>query len=75
MDFRAGGSSQPLPAIGAAIPHKAAVTSLSYHNDGVHLFAATEADSRLYLINSLTGKCNQAAIKCEREGVNLVSST
>jgi WD40 repeat protein len=69
MDFTTG------PSIGAAIPHKSPVTSLSYHGDGVHLFAASEADSRLYLINSQTGKCDQAGIKCEREGIRVVSST
>ena len=72
MDFASSPSS---PAIGAVIPHRSAVTSLSYHNDGIHLFAATESDSRLCLINSQTGKSDQSAIKCEREGVSLVSST
>jgi hypothetical protein len=69
MDFTSG------PAMGAAIPHKTSGTSLSYHEDGVHLFAATEADSRMYLINSQTGKCDQPAIKCEREGIHTVAST
>ena len=69
MDFTSG------PAMGAAIPHKTSGTSLSYHEDGVHLFSTTEADSRLYLINSQTGKCDQPAIKCEREGIHTVAST
>jgi hypothetical protein len=69
MDFSAG------PQLGAAIPHKSAVTLFSYHGDGVHLFAATEADSKLYLINTQTGKCDQPAFKCEREGISKVSAT
>lgn len=69
MDFARG------PQLGAAIPHKSKGTSLSYHGDGVHLFAATEADSKLYLINTQTGTCDQPAFKCEREGISKVSST
>ena len=48
-------------AIGAAIPHKTSGTSLSYHEDGAHVFAATEADSRVNLINNQAGKCDQPA--------------
>lgn len=69
MDFAHG------PQIGAAIPHKSEVTSLSYHGDGVHLFAATSADSKLYLINSQTGTCDQPAFRSEREGISTVTST
>lgn len=69
MDFAQG------PQIGAAIPHKSAISSLSFHGDGVHLFAASEADSKVYLINTQTGTCDQPAFRCEREGVSLVSST
>jgi hypothetical protein len=69
MDFANG------PKLGAAIPHKAPVTSLSYHENGVHLFAATKDDSKLYLINAQDGKCDRPAFKCEREGISLVSST
>jgi hypothetical protein len=69
MDFSQG------PSLGAAIPHQSSVTSLSYHADGIHLFAATEADSKLYLINSQTGKQVEQPLKCEREGISLVSST
>jgi hypothetical protein len=69
MDFSQG------PALGAAIAHRAPVTSLSYHSDGVHLFAATEADSKLYMINTQTGKAEHPGFKIEREGISLVSST
>ena len=69
MDFAHG------PQIGAAIPHSAQVSSLSYHDDGVHLFAATPDDSKLYMINAQTGKCDQPAFRCEREGISSVSST
>lgn len=69
MDFLQG------PKIGAAIPHRSAVTSLSYHENGGHLFAATSADSKLYLINAQDGKCDRPAFKCEKEGISSVSST
>ena len=69
MDFAQG------PQIGAVVPHKSPITSLSYHGDGVHLFAASEADSKVYLINAHTGKCDRPAFKCEREGVSTISST
>jgi WD40 repeat protein len=63
------------PSIAATIPTSSVVTSLSYHEDGVHLFAATEADSKLYLINSVDGKCKLPAYKCERDGIAIVSKT
>lgn len=69
MDFSKG------PAIGAVIPHKTPATSLSYHENGIHLFAACEADSRLYWINTQTGKSDQPAFKCEREGIHTVAAT
>lgn len=74
MDFSSSPSGGP--SIGAAIPHTSPVTSLSFHADGVHLFAATEADSKLYLINTHSGQCHPpTAFKCEREGISIVSST
>jgi hypothetical protein len=77
MDFSQG------PALGAVVPHNAipskdTKTCLSYHEDGVHLFAATPGDSKLYLINSQTGKMADPQphpLKCERDGISLLSST
>jgi WD40 repeat protein len=69
MDFLQG------PKIGATIPHKSAATSLSYHENGEHLFAATSADSKLYLIDAQDGKCDRPAFKCEREGISSVTAT
>lgn len=69
MDFAHG------PQIGASFPHQSAVSSLSYHDDGVHLFAATEGDSKLTLINAHTGTSDQPPFRCEREGISTVSST
>lgn len=69
MDFSKG------PQIAAAIPHKSNVTSLSYHGSGSHVFAATESDSKLYVINAQTGKMEVPAFRCEREGISRISST
>jgi WD40 repeat protein len=69
MDFSQG------PDLAAVIPHKSSITSLSYHGDGVHLFAASETDSKLYLINTQTGICDHPAFRCEREGISTVQST
>lgn len=63
------------PKIGENFPHKAAVSSLAYHADGERLFAATEADSKLYVINTKAGKLDKHALRCEREGLSLVSAT
>ena len=72
MDFT---SSNNGPKIGAAIPHASNVTSLSYHSNGEQLFAATESDSRLYMINALEGQCTKQPYKSERDGVSVVSAT
>jgi len=69
MDFVQG------PKLGATIPHQSSVTSLSFHEDGKHLFAATSGDSKLYMINSHDGKCDTPALKCEQAGLSSVSST
>lgn len=72
MDFT---SSPDLPATGAVINGRAPGTSMSYHEDGQHLYVASEADSRLSIINCMTGKSENAAIKCELERIHLVSAT
>ena len=69
MDFVQG------PKLGAAIPHKSAATSLSYHEDGKHLFAATPGDKKLYLIDAQDGKCDKPAFRCEQVGLSSVSAT
>lgn len=66
--------SQP-PKIGAVIRGEEPVTSLSFHEDGVHLFAASTKDNKLRLIDCDKGTSDSPAIKCEREGVNLVQAT
>lgn len=72
MDFT---SSPDLPAIGAVIPGRAPGVSMSYHEEGNYLFVASEADSRLTIVNCLTGKAEQQALKCERERIHLVKAT
>ena len=69
MDFLQG------PKIGAAIPHQSAVKSLSFHEDGRHLFAATPGDKKLYLIDAQHGKCDKPGFRCEQVGLSSVSST
>ena len=72
MDFSQG------PALGGVIPHRCPVTSLSYHEDGIHLFAATEQDSKVYMINGQTGQSqNQSApyMKNERDGISKLCCT
>ena len=63
------------PKMGSVIRGQAPVTSLSFHGDGVHLFVASEEDSKLRLIDCHKGSCDQPAVRCEREGVKLVSAT
>lgn len=72
MDFTA---SNNVPSIGAVIPHMSSVTSLSYHADGTHLYAVTESDSKLYVIDAIGGQCPNPPYKCERDGVSVVSAT
>ena len=70
MDFE-----NAAPKIGSVIRGKTAATSMSYHEDGVHLFVAHEDDSRLRLIDSHKGTSEQPALKFEREGIRLVEAT
>jgi len=63
------------PKIAAVIRGKAPATCMSYHEDGVHLFVTSEADSRLRLIDAHRGVSDKPALKFERDGVRLVQST
>lgn len=72
MDFS---SSPDLPGIGAVIPGRAPGVSMSYHEDGNFLYVASEADARLAIVNCLTGKAEQPALKIERERIHLVRAT
>ena len=63
------------PKIGAVIRGKAPATFMSYHEDGVHLFVTSEADSRLRLIDCQRGVSDKPALKFERDGIRLVQST
>jgi WD40 repeat protein len=70
MDFSQG------PALAAAIPHASPATSLSYHQDGQHLFVTTQ-DSKLYVINGQSGTSMDAFpyLKNEKDGLDLVKAT
>ena len=72
MDFNASNS----PGIGSSIAHNGQkVSSLSYHNDGQHLFVATEDDSKLTVVDAIqTGKA-KGIFSCQREGVSVVAAT
>mmetsp|Transcript_29452 Transcript_29452/g.59747 ORF Transcript_29452/g.59747 Transcript_29452/m.59747 type:complete len:355 (+) Transcript_29452:411-1475(+) len=63
------------PKIGAVIRGTAPVSSLSYHDDGVHLFVTSEGDSRLRLVNCDSGTSEKPATKFEREGIRMAEKT
>lgn len=63
------------PQIGAVVRGKNPATSLSYHENGTHLYVASEADSKLRIVDCLKGGSDKPAIKCEREGIRLVEGT
>ena len=72
MDF----SANNIPGIGSSISHNGQkVSSMSYHNDGQHLFVATEDDSKLTVVDAIqTGKA-KGIFSCQREGVSVVAAT
>ena len=63
------------PKVGAVIRGTASVSSLSYHEDGVHLFVTSEGDSRLRLVNCDSGTSEIPATKFEREGIRMAETT
>ena len=71
MDFNQTG----IPKIGAVIRGKSPATSMSYHEDGSHLYVASEDDSRLRVIDCQRGALDRPALKFERDGVRLVEAT
>lgn len=68
-----GATPSTAPAIAAAIPHTAPAKSLSYHEDGHHLFVGTQ-DSKLYVVDCHTGKLIEQYpfLKNEKDGLDLV---
>lgn len=72
MDFR-----QPKqPKISAVIRGgKGSCTSISYHEDGNHLYVTSEADSRMRIVDCQRGVSDTPAIKFERDGICLVEAT
>lgn len=71
MDFTQPGK----PELAAVVPGKSPVTSLSFHEDGRVLYAASEGDARLQVIDCLTGKAEQPALRVEREQIHTVEAT
>ena len=76
------------PNIGSLIPNGSSqVTSMCYHNDGNHLFVASEQDSKITMIDAIrTGRPgsfvqnagsegNCGIYKFDREGVSVISAT
>lgn len=68
MDF----SKPGVPVVGAAIPSKGAVTSLSYHPDGRRLFAAS-GGNYLHVIDALGGQ--PAGPPLKMGGIDVVAAT
>eukprot|EP00527_Entomoneis_sp_CCMP2396_P003674 CAMPEP_0198139168 /NCGR_PEP_ID=MMETSP1443-20131203/2506_1 /TAXON_ID=186043 /ORGANISM="Entomoneis sp., Strain CCMP2396" /LENGTH=363 /DNA_ID=CAMNT_0043801217 /DNA_START=102 /DNA_END=1193 /DNA_ORIENTATION=+ len=63
------------PGIGNVIPGRMPASSLSFHSSGKRLFVAHEDDSRLQVVDCLTGKADRPALKLERETIRLVHAT
>eukprot|EP00555_Chaetoceros_dichaeta_P002922 CAMPEP_0198251176 /NCGR_PEP_ID=MMETSP1447-20131203/2094_1 /TAXON_ID=420782 /ORGANISM="Chaetoceros dichaeta, Strain CCMP1751" /LENGTH=156 /DNA_ID=CAMNT_0043936139 /DNA_START=324 /DNA_END=791 /DNA_ORIENTATION=- len=71
MDFNQTGT----PKIGTVIRGQSPATSMSYHEDGSHLYVSSEGDSRLRVIDCQRGASDRPALKFERDGVRLVEAT
>jgi COMPASS component SWD2 len=71
MDFTKPDS----PNIGIVIPGRSPVTSSSYHESGKRLFIASPGDSKLHVIDCLSGKPVHPSLKCEQEGIRLVEAS
>jgi len=71
MDFTQPG----VPQMAAVIRGKEPATCISFFENGKHLFVASEADSRLRLIDCEKGTSDKPAIRFERQGAGLVEST
>lgn len=61
--------------MGSVIPGKARVTSGSFHDDGVHLFLASESNNKLQIIDCQSGKSKSLPLSFQREGISLVEAT
>jgi hypothetical protein len=71
MDFATPG----VPGIAAVIPGKSPVSSLKFHEDGKVLYAASEGDARLQVIDCLTGKADNVPLRVDREQIHEVEAT
>ena len=63
------------PKICAVVRGKSPATSLSYHEDGKHLYVASEQDSRLRLVDTLRGVSDRPCFKFQREGIRVARAT
>jgi len=63
------------PRIGAVIRGKAPATSISYHEDGKHLYVTSESDNRMRLIDCQRGVSDSSPLKFEKDGIRIVEST
>jgi len=71
MDFTV--PSSPLP--GAVFPEQFDATSMSYHEDGKHLYVAYERGALLQIIDCVNGSLSRPSLKCERERIHDVAAT
>lgn len=70
MDF----TNRP-PGIGSVIPGSSPASSVSFHSSGKRLFIAREGESRLQVVDCLTGQEDRPALKLSQDTIRLVSAT
>ncbi|GKY97272.1 hypothetical protein MPSEU_000685600 [Mayamaea pseudoterrestris] len=64
-----------VPAIAAVIPGKSPTTCIRYHEEGKTLYVASEGDAQLQVVNCLSGKEENLALRVDREQIHEVEAT
>jgi len=63
------------PRIGTVIRCKKPATCISYHEEGTHLYVASEEDSSLRVVDCQRGTSDSPALRFEKDGIRLVEAT